>query len=185
MNRTISCTVNDQALAEAFAFLTRSGYTADTLAGITRLCVELVAAQLENILTKVETEQYTAIATTGRVSKQKPQFGRVGLKTVAPVEQRPEKPTALTQPWWQQLGCCSNEEGLRYTTWLREQGLTAQECSYTEWHKRLACAENKVEQTEVPNELESVVAERLAREQEEKLAMEQFTRSLLNGQKNS
>ena len=211
MNRTLSCTVNEEALAKAFAFLTRHNYGSTSLAGIARLCVETVAMQLAEEMTEEEIDSFNQIAYgVGRVSNKRPQMksmimqmGQAQIKASAR-NQRVEL-CEEDRLWWQRLGCCSEDEGHRYTTFLRENGLTAQQCSYTDWHMHLLKVKDVlavVRQTDeampagcdpslpiaasdTPEELSVKALERQQRENEEKLAMEAFTRSLTNGQENA
>ena len=208
MNRTLSCTVNEEALAKAFAFLGRNNYGANTLAGIARLCVEIVAIQLEGEPTEKENEEFAQIAYgVGRVSAKRPQMrGFVIPQANVMATQQQQQPIQVDDRlWWQQLGCCSEIEGHEYSGFLRENKLTPKTCSYTEWHKHKLGVVNVLQKTqtnEVPTDcdpslpiaatesfdaLEEKALERKQREAEEKLAMEQFMRDLtqgvVNGQK--
>lgn len=203
MNRTLSCTVSEQALANAFAFLGRNNYGANTLAGIARLCVEMVAMQLENEPTEGELEDFAQIAYgVGRVSAKRPQMRGFVIPQATPQPQQPLKQLD-ERLWWQQLGCCSENEGHEYSGFLRENKLTPKTCSYTEWHKHKLGVVNVLQktQTQTPtNEtpagcdpslpiaateafdaLEEKALERQQREADEKRQMEEFMRSLAQG----
>lgn len=204
MNRTLSCTVNEEALAKAFAFLGRNNYGANTLAGIARLCVEMVAMQLENEPTERELEDFAQIAYgVGRVSAKRPQMrGFVIPQANVMATQQPMPQQVDERLWWQQLGCCSENEGHEYSGFLRENKLTPKTCSYTEWHKHKLGVVNVLQKTptrEVPADcdpslpiaatesfdaLEEKALERQQREADEKRAMEEFMRGLANGQTN-
>lgn len=209
MNRTLSCTVNEQALAKAFAFLDRNNYGPNTLAGIARLCVEMVAMQLENEPTERELEEFAQIAYgVGRVSAKRPQMrGFVIPQANVMATQQPMPQQVDDRLWWQQLGCCSENEGHEYSGFLRENKLTPKTCSYTEWHKHKLGVVNVLQKTqtnEVPtgcdpslpiaateafDALEEKALERQQREADEKRQMEEFMRSLaqgdVNGQKST
>lgn len=205
MNRTLSCTVNEQALAKAFAFLDRNNYGPNTLAGIARLCVEMVAMQLENEPTERELEDFAQIAYgVGRVSAKRPQMRGFVIPQVTT-----QQPATQQQPvhqlderlWWQQLGCCSESEGYEYTGFLVENKLHRDDCSYTDWHKHKSGVINVLQKTPTPtNEipagcdpslpiaatesfdaLEEKALERQQREADEKRQMEEFMRSLAQG----
>ena len=138
MNRTISCTVNEEALARALAFLGRNNYGSSSLAGIARLSVELIAMQLEGDMTDEEVAEFHAIAHgVGRTSATRPQLKGMVMKMQPQNQVFQSAPQARVDDrlWWQQLGCCSEEEGHRYTQFLRQHGITARECSYSDWHK--------------------------------------------------
>jgi hypothetical protein len=213
MNRTLSCTVNEQALAKAFAFLDRNNYGPNTLAGIARLCVEMVAMQLENEPTERELEDFAQIAYgVGRVSAKRPQMRGfvIPQANVMATQQQQQQPIQVDDRlWWQQLGCCSESEGHEYSGFLRENKLTPKTCSYTEWHKHKLGVVNVLQktqtQTQTPtnetpadcdpslpiaatesfNALEEKALERQQREADEKRQMEEFMRGLANGQKGS
>ena len=136
MNRTLSCTVNEEKLVKAFVFLNHSRLNVPTLASIARMCVELVAQQLEHEPTSEEYEQFQTLTNgVGRVSGQVKL--QVNNKFIAP------QPVGKTQPmpttaWWQELGCCSAQEAEEYTQFLRDHNMTRTECSYSDWHLRKA-----------------------------------------------
>ena len=162
MNRTLSCTVGEEKLIKAFAFLGRCRLNAPTLASIARMCIELVAQQLESEPTTEESEQFQMLANgVGRVSGQvKLQVSKFSVMQQQSVGKQQLQSTPTTA-WWQELGCCSAQEAEEYTQFLREQGLTRSECSYSDWHLRKAG---------VGPELEAQAHERgqrLRREQEE------------------
>lgn len=140
MNRTISCTVNEEALAKAFAFLTRNNYGSVTMAGIARLCVEIVASQVESELTEQEVKDYQAIASgVGRSSAKRVQV-RGPVLQMSPARTLEPMPTIRSDErlWWQQLGCVSEDEALRYTQFLSDNGITRFECSYTQWQMHIS-----------------------------------------------
>lgn len=201
MNRTISCTVNEDALAKAFAFLMRHNYGSVTMAGIARLCVEIVASQVREELTEQEAKDFDAIASgVGRSSAKRPQM-RGPVLQMQPARTLEPQPMirADDRPWWQQLGCVSEDEAHRYTQFLRQHGVTARECSYTDWHKhQLGVKPIKtptvpegcdpslpIAVNDSPEDLNERAAEREREAQEQKRLMNEFTRGLANGQTNS
>ena len=201
MNRTLSCTVNEEALAKAFAFLGRNNYGANTLAGIARLCVEIVAMQLENEPTERELEEFAQIAYgVGRVSAKRPQMRGFVIPQANVMATQQQQPMQVDDRlWWQHLGCCSEVEGHEYSSFLRENKLTPKTCSYTEWHKHKLGVVNVLQKTqtnEVPTDcdpslpiaatesfdaLEEKAIERQQQEALEKRQMEEFMRGLAQG----
>ena len=161
MNRTLSCTVSEEKLIRAFAFLGRSRLNAPTLASIARMCVELVAQQLEESPSESENEQFKMLANgVGRVSGQvKLQVGSFSSTQQQSVSKTQHVPTTV---WWQELGCCSAQEAEEYTQFLRDHSLTRTECSYSDWHLRKAG---------MSPELEAQTHEREQRERREREEM--------------
>ena len=161
MNRTLSCTVGEEKLIRAFAFLIRSRLNAPTLASIARMCVELVAQQLEDVPTETENEQFKMLASgVGRIS------GQVKLQ-VRNFSATQQQSVGKTQPvsasvWWQELGCCSAQEAEEYTQFLRGHNLSRTECSYSDWH---------LQKAGVGPELEAQTHEREQRERREREEM--------------
>ena len=186
MNRTISCTVNEEAVKCAFAFLARNSFAPTTLAAVTRMCVELVASQLQGSPTGAELEVFEQMAVTGRVSRAKPTYNHVSLNA-SPNGAQTEcsqyaQHSTGEQLWWQKLGCCSAEDGIRFTTFLREQNLTPEQCSYTDWQKHQimksrSSAEASNEPNVCPAELTQLAAERAEREAAERQVLAELAKA--------
>lgn len=136
MNRTISCTVNEDVLKSAFVFLGRNNFSVETLGGLVRVCVELVAEQLSDKASSEELQAYKEIAVTGRVSRRRQSAVRLELQS--PALDKLLNTQELEKPWWQQLGCVSEDEALRYTQFLSDNGITRFECSYTQWQMHIS-----------------------------------------------
>lgn len=219
--RVCSVRLNDVETCLAFRVLERLGLheSVTSFSKIARACIALTALQAETLgipepsVMQAREELNTLFNGVGQ------QRGRDGLRSQVYSEMRhqvdatriqfqvPNIQPAETSPrpayqtaeqtemlWWQKLGCCSAEEAMRFTTFLRENGMTVADCSYTDWHMHLAGAINVLERkrpktqpnTEpayyVEPELLAQAAERKEYEAEQKRLMDEHMRSLQNGQ---
>lgn len=96
------------------------------------------------------------------------------------------QPSQQSLTWWQQLGCCSEEECLRFTEFLTEHGVTARECSYVQWQKHINGIKPFVKATEtseqmLPPELAERAAEREHEANEQKRLMDEFLQQQASG----
>lgn len=220
--RVCSVRLNDVETCLAFRVLERLGLheSVTSFSKIARACIALTALQAETLGIPEPSVMQAREELNALFNGVGQQRGRDGLRSQVYSEMRHRvdatrvqfhvpnmQPPAGAPPrsaqhtteqpemlWWQKLGCCSAEEAMRFTTFLRENGMTATDCSYTDWHMHLAGAINVLERKRpetqpntapayyVEPELLAQAAEREEYEAEQKRLMDEHMRSLQNGQ---
>ena len=220
--RVCSVRLNDVETCLAFRVLERLGLheSVTSFSKIARACIALTALQAETLGIPEPSVMQAREELNALFNGVGQQRGRDGLRSQVYSEMRHHvdatrvqfhvpnmQPSAGASPrpahhtteqpemlWWQKLGCCSAEEAMRFTAFLRENGITVADCSYTDWHMHLAGAVNVLERKRpetqpntapayyVEPELLAQAAEREEYEAEQKRLMDEHMRSLQNGQ---